>query len=127
MYMGGKERLDSLPSSLVSVLVLLLATSASFGLGVLAGKDMLKNGGGGAISSPAGIYIASTTLEMASSSSVSGESTTGVYVASRNGTKYYLPSCGGAGRIKEENKVWFQSAEEALAAGYTAASNCPGL
>lgn len=52
---------------------------------------------------------------------------TGVYVASKSGTKYYLPSCAGAARIKEGNRVWFATVAEAQAAGYTAAANCPGL
>ena len=51
----------------------------------------------------------------------------GSYVASKNGSKYHYPWCSGAKRMKEENKVWFDSAEEALAAGYTPAANCPGL
>ncbi len=51
----------------------------------------------------------------------------GVYVASRNGSRYHLPSCSGAQRILEENKVWFSSREEAEKAGYTPAQNCPGL
>jgi hypothetical protein len=49
------------------------------------------------------------------------------YVASKSGSKYYLPTCSGAARIKEENKVWFDSAKDAEARGYSAASNCPGL
>lgn len=49
------------------------------------------------------------------------------YVASKNGTKYHLPWCSGAQRIKEENKVWFKSKAEAEAAGYTPAANCKGL
>ena len=52
---------------------------------------------------------------------------TGKVVASKNGTKYYLPNCSGVKRIKEENKVWFASIEEAKQAGLTAAANCPGL
>ncbi len=55
-----------------------------------------------------------------------GESS-GKYVASKSGTKYYLPSCAGVSRIKEENKVWFATAAEAQAAGYGPAANCPGL
>ncbi len=55
------------------------------------------------------------------------DSETGKYVASKNGTKYYLPSCSGANRIKEENKVYFDSVEEAQAAGLEPAANCPGL
>ena len=51
----------------------------------------------------------------------------GAFVASKNGTKYYLPTCSGANRIKEENKIWFASIEEARSQGYTPAANCPGL
>ncbi|OGZ29634.1 MAG: hypothetical protein A2931_03065 [Candidatus Niyogibacteria bacterium RIFCSPLOWO2_01_FULL_45_48] len=50
-----------------------------------------------------------------------------LFVASKNGTAYYPPSCAGAGRIKEENKIWFSSQKEAESLGYKPASNCPGL
>lgn len=49
------------------------------------------------------------------------------YVASKSGTKYHLLTCSGAKRIKEENKVFFASKEEAEASGYSKATNCPGL
>ncbi len=42
----------------------------------------------------------------------------GAYLASTQGAKYYLPSCREVSRIKEENRVWFASAEEAKEAGY---------
>jgi len=51
----------------------------------------------------------------------------GAYVGSRNGSKYHFPWCPGAQQIKEENKVWFSSVEEAQKAGYTPAANCKGL
>ena len=51
----------------------------------------------------------------------------GKYVASKNGTKYYLPWCTGVSKINEANKVWFQSKEEAVSAGYTPAANCTGI
>jgi len=51
----------------------------------------------------------------------------GLLVGSKNGTKYHYPWCSGAQRIKEENKVWFSSVEEAQKAGYTPAANCKGL
>ena len=51
----------------------------------------------------------------------------GAYVASKNGSKYYLPSCSGANRIKEENKVYFATKADAVAAGYGPAAACPGL
>ncbi|MDB4992261.1 MAG: protein of unknown function with transrane region [Parcubacteria group bacterium] len=53
--------------------------------------------------------------------------TAGTYVASKTGTKYYLPSCATAKRIKDENKVWFNTKAEAEAKGYGPASNCKGL
>ena len=56
-----------------------------------------------------------------------GEAVEGKYVASKSGAKYHLPWCAGAKRIKEENKVWFDTEEAAIAAGYTPAANCPGL
>lgn len=48
-------------------------------------------------------------------------------VGSKSGTKYHLPTCSGAKRIKPENLISFESIEAAKAAGYTAAANCPGL
>ncbi|HEV7449119.1 MAG TPA: hypothetical protein VGP13_01105 [Candidatus Paceibacterota bacterium] len=51
----------------------------------------------------------------------------GNYVASKSGTKYYLTTCSGVSRIKDENKVYFATAGEAVAAGYGPAANCPGL
>ncbi len=53
--------------------------------------------------------------------------TEGGYVASKNGTKYHLPWCTGAKRIKDENKVWFKTKEDAEKAGLTPASNCKGI
>lgn len=51
----------------------------------------------------------------------------GTYVASKNGSAYHFPWCSGAQRIREENKIWFATKEEAEAAGYRPASNCKGL
>ncbi len=48
-------------------------------------------------------------------------------VASRTGTKYHLPWCAGALAIKEENKLWFNTPEDAQRAGYTPAGNCKGI
>src|SRR3989338_7410347 len=45
-------------------------------------------------------------------------------VASKNSDKYHYTWCAGAKKIKEENKVWFNSAQEAESKGYTLAGNC---
>ncbi|PIR70074.1 MAG: hypothetical protein COU46_03315 [Candidatus Niyogibacteria bacterium CG10_big_fil_rev_8_21_14_0_10_42_19] len=51
----------------------------------------------------------------------------GNYVGSKNSDKYHLPDCPGALRIKEENKIWFSSIQEAESLGYTPAGNCDGI
>lgn len=50
-----------------------------------------------------------------------------LYIASKSGAKYHLPSCPGAKQIKPENRIEFKSKEEAEARGYSPAANCPGL
>ncbi|MEK7082374.1 MAG: hypothetical protein AAB915_01720 [Patescibacteria group bacterium] len=51
----------------------------------------------------------------------------GKFVGSRSGSAYHYPWCPGAQRIKEENKIWFATKEEAEAKGYKPAGNCPDL
>lgn len=45
--------------------------------------------------------------------------TTGTYVASVNGEKYYPSACSAVKRIKDENKRYFNTEEEAQRAGLT--------
>ncbi len=51
----------------------------------------------------------------------------GEVVASKSGTKYHYPWCPGAKQISEKNMITFSTAEEAVKAGYSPASNCKGL
>lgn len=48
----------------------------------------------------------------------------GNYVASKNSTKYHILTCSSASKITETNKIWFDTAEEAAAAGYTPCNIC---
>jgi micrococcal nuclease len=48
----------------------------------------------------------------------------GPFVGSKNSNVYHYPSCPSAQRIKEENKIWFNSVEEAKAAGYRPCKVC---
>lgn len=89
------------------MLVLILASSASFGLGYLAGTDTGQG--------------SSLRLEGAP---LVGSTTPGAVAASKNGTKYYFPWCTGILRISDANKVWFTSAASARTAGYTLGANC---
>ena len=49
------------------------------------------------------------------------------YVASKNGQVYHLLICPGAKQINDANKIYFNSKEEAEAAGLRPAANCKGI
>jgi preprotein translocase subunit SecE len=48
----------------------------------------------------------------------------GEVVASVNSDKFHYLHCPGAKTIKEENKIYFPSAQEAIKAGFVLAGNC---
>lgn len=106
-----KGALAKIPRDIPVVAVLVLSSSLSFWLGYQAGLD-------------ATTLTAPGVLEPISELSTG---TAGQVVASRSGTKYYLPTCAGAARISDANKVWFATVELAAAAGYSPAANCKGL
>lgn len=114
------ERLGKYLSHLYVPAIVALVGLSCFGLGrlsVAAGEAPRL-----VINAPGVQLAASAAVVQASQGGKSG-----AYVASKSGSKYYLPSCSGASRINEANKVWFATVEEAEAAGYTPAANCPGL
>lgn len=117
--------------------ILLLTATAFFGLGLLAHRELTPPQAG------EGLWIQNLSPEMRGASTsapvtqkkaptlgaavVEAVAHTGEVVAAKTGKSYYSPSCGGAKRIKEENKVWFASSALAEAAGYTASKSCKGL
>ncbi|MEK7060494.1 MAG: hypothetical protein AAB936_00690 [Patescibacteria group bacterium] len=103
-----KSLIAKAPKDALILAILVLASSLSFGLGYLAGLDASTTSADGALN-------------------VQTTATEGRFVASKSGTKYYLPTCAGAERISDANKVWFVSASVANAAGYSPAANCEGL
>jgi hypothetical protein len=103
-----KKLLSTIPRDILIVGILIGASLASFGLGYLAGRDAGQ-----------GSEIAEATLTPTGS--------TGEVVASKTGTKYYLPSCSGVDKISDTNKVYFASPDLARTQGYEPADNCAGL
>jgi len=102
--------------------VIVLVAGISFGLGRLSKIDSAKI--------PLVIEqeaIIPPTLVKEEVRGASTVNTTGKYVASRNGTKYYFPWCSGAKRISPQNLVSFATKQEAEAKGLGPAANCPGL
>jgi len=97
------------------VLLVVLSSSLSFGLGRLT---KLKEN-----QAPITITMASSTIS--SDIKITDEVSTDTrIVASKKGTKYYYPWCGGSKNIKVENLRYFTTAAAAEAAGYSRASNC---
>ena len=93
--------------------IIVLVGLTSFGLGRLSALEEQK--GDLIIRESQGVVVAQAPAGLHN------------FVASRNGERYYIPTCSGAQRIKEENKIWFASEEEARSAGYTPAAGCSGL
>jgi hypothetical protein len=125
------------PRDVLVVAVVLLASSASYGLGYLTGQgsapsddfkvtdEPLMSAAAAAAAAdphPSEADLAAPTAPKAAALPAGGQ-----YVASKNGTKFYLPWCGGAKAIKNANKVWFATKADAIAAGYEPAANCKGI
>ena len=121
-----QEKLKSLlaDDTVYMGLLVVLVAVVSFGLGrhSIEGKV--------ASAQPAGVVFSEAVNEASSegvAKAASPEKPEVKLVASKSGTKYHLLNCPGAGQIKEVNKLFFNSTAEAEAAGYSPASNCPGL
>jgi len=126
----GENRRDLFLAALV-----FLVSVASFGLGRLSAiwpeKEPIRIDQVGEVDqSASGLGETAGTINFtkrSDSPSSPISSSQGNFVASKNGSSYHLPSCPGAKQIKEENKIWFKTAEEAKRAGYKPAGNCQGL
>lgn len=108
------------------VLIVLLAFS-SFGLGRLSAVDQNRESINISVVNESSSIKASVYDVVDTNTAESAIKTSGKYVGSRNGSKYHLPWCSGAQRMNEENKIWFNTKEEASSAGYTPAKNCKGI
>ena len=123
----SQEKGLKIRDDLYIVLIIVLVGTASYGLGKISAFEKAKT--------PISIiktrdYMYSTALESTlpkAELNTTQTQTNGLVMASKSGTKYYYPWCTGASRIKDENKVWFNTIEEAKSAGLTPASNCTGL
>lgn len=122
-FFGSADNKD-----LLIVLVIILSSLASFGLGRLSKVEENKTPIiiGSSTSNSASVIMAGSSVGESSLPEAKTQ-TGGGYLASKNGTKYYLPWCGGAQKINEKNKITFPSKEEAEKAGYQPAANCKGI
>lgn len=107
-----KEKIKPLEKDLILAAVIILVALISFGLGRL---------------SKIGERRIPVTIDQLPAASKLGVDVEKIFVASKNGTKYHYLWCAGAQSIKEENKIYFSTTEEAQKAGYSPAANCKGL
>ncbi len=108
-------------------LIIILVGISAFGLGRLSVKNTNPQ------NSPLSITT-STTLPASNNTTSSFSSYTnlistnkilkGKYVASKNGKLYYALNCTGVKRIKESNKVWFDTVTDAEKLGYSRSASC---
>lgn len=66
---------------------------------------------------------ADTPVDAASPDPTQGKSA-GKFVASADSDKFHWPDCRWAKKILSENEIWFDSAADAIAAGYGACGTC---
>ncbi len=114
--------------------VVVLVAIVCFGLGRWSGVESLKNEQIKAVGSIKMIQGASLPLSEAKGIATTSPKSTVVetvpekkYVGSKSGTKYHLLTCPGAKTIKEANKIYFSSKEDAQKNGYSPAGNCKGI
>lgn len=111
----------------------ILVAAIFFGLGILYDKNILSDNGQISAIEPAAenrqAFVASTSTdpirpkEKPSITKDAGAAAqTGSFVASKNGTAYYSSVCKN--NIKEENKIYFQTKDDAEKAGFKPAKNC---
>ena len=105
---------------IILILILILGFAIGLGIGIL-----LNNNNQTSIIIDKNVKIGlSAASNNKYTTTVQSGSVSKNYVASINGNSYYPVNCKVAGRIKEENKIWFTNSQEAEAQGYKPAQNC---
>lgn len=106
---------------------LILIAAIFFGLGILYAEHMPARTMPLSVEIPAQVKnIAAATIndnipaDSAPKPTISPEKVE--YMASKNGSKYYLTTCKST--IKEANKVYFKTKEDAEKAGFTPSQTC---
>ncbi len=109
---------SDLGRDILTVLIIILVGIGSFGLGRLSKKDPqngLKIGYRGGELKEANL----TPLSIKNDSKASM-----AFFASNKGSKYYPLGCSAGQNIKTENRIYFETREEAEQSGYTLSSSC---
>lgn len=103
----------------LNYIILVLVFSIGLGMGLL-----FKNNNPSSIVIDKNMKIGLPNRTGRASGSTPMNSQMGNFSASISGKAYYPKNCPAAGRIKEENRIWFNTKQEAEAEGYAPAQNC---
>ncbi len=106
---------------ILMVLVVILVGLGSFELGRLSKENSSR---GIKIEYPDQQKASVVSAIESSSNSTSSNSTGKNFFASNRGTKYYSIGCSAGKTIKQENRVYFATGEEAITAGYELSNSC---
>lgn len=131
----------SLRTDIVLILIIVVSTVLSFMLGRMSMQGSISKSHNTTMQSAvvttevdallpeinSQTQIEKTQTDVQKQTTIPSGNIQGAYVASKSGTKYHLPWCGSAKQIKEENKIWFATKEDAEKAGYTPSANCKGI
>lgn len=108
-------------------LVVLVTAIGAFGLGklsVIEKKEPLIIFDNGIDIVPISQVVGTVSSGQPPSLTTGVNADNGSFVASKNGTKYYPVNCSAVNRIKDENKVFFDTALAAENAGFTVSTAC---
>lgn len=114
--------------NILIVLIVILVGLASFELGRLS---KVSNSSGIKITYPEGQSASAISTTNVSKTVFDTTQTTSNlsnlsknFFASNKGKKYYTLGCTAGKSIKQENRIYFSTADEAQGAGYTLSSSC---
>ncbi|MEJ0002200.1 MAG: hypothetical protein WDN09_03450 [bacterium] len=120
------------------ILIVILVGTGSFGLGRLSKDESMAGitvtypeqtgnvlGASDTIPASAQATLEAPKITPKASTTVGSTSAAGKpFFASKIGHKYYSIGCSGGKTIKQENRIYFSTATEAEAAGFTKSTSC---
>lgn len=122
-----KDTCEKYQDSVFGIGIVLISNTLLFGIGYLCAMESDVSGIVSTSFPLPNSIVPQKALNMEMESDSLKRKASRSIVASRNGTKYYFRWCSGVSRIKEENKVWFETTKEAEDRGYEPSKNCVGL
>lgn len=122
---GVKGFLESnVGKDILVILIIILVGLGSFELGRLSNKSEST---GVKITYPEALEGQASSIQALSpikSNTKTSSSQSGNFFASSKGNKYYSIGCSAGKTIKQENRIYFQTSDQAETAGYSLSTSC---